>query len=145
MADDRSCALDDESVDIFRAALKDPVPRVRQIALHGLACERCRESELCVADVAADLMATLETDPSPKVRHSAVQVLSRLAGRDTRIIDALKRAATSDEDELVRRVAGAALDGRRADIKTRKALRRRDGARREFAPDRRGARRRSPA
>jgi hypothetical protein len=38
----------DESCDVFRAALFDPVPHVRAIALHGLACERCRVGELCV-------------------------------------------------------------------------------------------------
>jgi hypothetical protein len=116
----------DESVDIFRAALRDPVPRVRQFALHGLACERCRVSDLCVADVSADLVVTLESDSSPKVRHSAVQVLARLMGRDGRILEALERAATSDQDELVRRVSLAALKGDRREVKTRKALRRRD-------------------
>ena len=32
----------DASVDVFRRALRDPVPRVRLIALHGLSCEQCR-------------------------------------------------------------------------------------------------------
>jgi hypothetical protein len=38
----------DESGEVFRAALFDPVPHVRVVALHGLACERCRVGEVRV-------------------------------------------------------------------------------------------------
>jgi len=117
----------DDSLDVFRAALKDPVPRVREIALHGLACERCRTTELCVTDVAPDLIRALQTDSSAKVRHGTVGVLARLAGRNERIVAALRQAATDDEDPFVRQVAQAAVDGRRRDIRSAKALRRRAG------------------
>jgi HEAT repeat protein len=115
----------DESVLVFRAALQDPVPRVRVIALHGLACERCRADELCVADVVPALVDALESDPSPRVRHDVVPILLRLAGRDRRAADALRRAASNDPDDLVRAIAAAAIDRRTRDIRSRKALRRR--------------------
>src|SRR6516162_931878 len=44
----------DASWNTFRHALRDPVASVREIALHGLSCERCRSEPLCVADVVAD-------------------------------------------------------------------------------------------
>ena len=116
----------DESTSVFRAALRtDPVPRVRVHALHGLACERCRSEELCVTDVIVDLVRALEGDPSPKVRHAAAVTLVGLAGRDERAVRSLQRAALADADELVRTVARAGVEGRYRDVKSRKALRRR--------------------
>lgn len=115
----------DLSTSVFRDALRDPVPRVRAIALHGLACERCRETELCAADVVPALVAALLTDPSARVRHGCVPILMRLAGRDARAGDALRRAAADDADPLVRECATAALEGRFRDVRSRKALRRR--------------------
>jgi hypothetical protein len=123
----------DASVDVFRAALADPVPRVRLLALHGLACERCRTDELCVADVVPTLVATLDDDVSAKVRHAAVPILLRLAGRDERALAALRSAAADDPDELVREAATAAVAGRfTTTMASRKALRRR--ARRRPSP-----------
>jgi HEAT repeat protein len=116
----------DESVEVFRAALGDPVPRVRVVALHGLACERCRSEELCLADVVPTLLRVLTEDPSPKVRHATIGILLRLSSRDERAADALRRAADDDEDELVRIAARAAVDGRfTVGFGSRKALRRR--------------------
>src|SRR5450755_3814156 len=40
----------DDSIEVFRHALSDPVPRVRLVALHGLSCQHCRTGELCVGD-----------------------------------------------------------------------------------------------
>jgi hypothetical protein len=39
----------DVSSDIVRRALRDPVAPVRESALHGLACERCRHEDKDVA------------------------------------------------------------------------------------------------
>ena len=122
-------ALDHEAADasagVFRRALADPVPRVRMTALHGLACERCRTEELCLPDVVPTLLAVLSGDESPKVRHSAALVLSRLVGRDRTVRPALLVAADTDPDELVRIVSRAAATGDRRLLKSRKALRRR--------------------
>jgi HEAT repeat protein len=115
----------DDSVEVFRDALSDPVPRVRTIALHGLSCERCRETELCVTDVVPALAKALRDDPSASVRHDTVAILLRLSSRDERARDALAEAADNDSDALVRHVARAAVEGRVREVKSRKALRRR--------------------
>jgi HEAT repeats len=116
----------DESSDVFRAALFDPVPHVRVIALHGLACERCRVGELCASKVVTDLVQVLDGDPNPKVRHGAVLVIARFLGRDARVVDVLARVAKADVDPLVQQVALAAVEGRGRDVRSRKALRRRE-------------------
>jgi hypothetical protein len=83
----------DASWNVFRLALRDPVASVREVALHGLSCERCRTTALCVADVVADLVDILVHDPSAEVRHKTVAVLARFADRDERVIEAIARAA----------------------------------------------------
>jgi HEAT repeat protein len=117
----------DESVEVYRAALADPVPRVRILALHGLSCERCREGELCASDVVPTLVGALRHDPSAKVRHATIGIHLGLADRDPRATAALEQAAEDDGDRLVRLAAGAALDGSfGAGVGSRKALRRRE-------------------
>lgn len=122
----------DASADVFRQALADPVPRVRLSALHGLACERCRDGELCVPDVVPDLVSTLDNDGSAKVRHAAALVLAAFVERDERVRPALMAASENDPDDLVKVVARAAADGDRRLLKSRKALRRRQ---RRTSPD----------
>jgi hypothetical protein len=57
----------DDSVETFRRALRDPVSFVRESALHGIACERCRHEEICVSDMVGDLVRLLASDtPIPK-------------------------------------------------------------------------------
>jgi hypothetical protein len=116
----------DESTSVFRAAaLSDPAPHVRVVALHGLACERCRVDDLCTEDTVTDLLHVLDGDTNEKVRHGAVLVLARFVSRDERVRDALRAASRDDSDPLVRDVAVAVIDGRWGDVKSRKALRRR--------------------
>src|SRR5262245_64242574 len=93
----------DASADTFRRALRDPVAPVRESALHGLACERCRVGELAVADVVTDLVDRLVRDPSVEVRHKTVAVLAQFIDRDGRALAAIGRAANEDPDNgLVR-------------------------------------------
>jgi hypothetical protein len=92
----------DTSTHTFLAALGDPVTPVRELALHGLACEQCRAVELCVADVVPVLSRVIESDTSAEVRHKAIPILLRLSGRDARARAALEVAASSDDDPLVR-------------------------------------------
>ena len=125
----------DDSIDVFRLALNDPVPRVRLIALHGLSCEQCRTGELCVEDVVPDLVRTMLEDPNAKVRHRAVEVVSRIAPVDERVERALRRAAEGDADDLVRQIASAAVTGDHRAVHSRKALRRRTKNRRDNAPE----------
>jgi hypothetical protein len=117
-------AANDQSVDVFRHALGDPVPRVRLVALHGLSCDRCRVGELCVEDVVSDLLRTVAGDPNPKVRHLAVQLVAKLVQSDARVGPSLEKAASEDPDDLVRTVARAGALGSRRAFQSRKGLRR---------------------
>jgi HEAT repeat protein len=67
------------SAAVFVKALDDPVAPVRDIALHGLACEQCRTAELCVTDVTPKVVRVLESDPNPEVRFKALPILRRLS------------------------------------------------------------------
>ncbi|MGH9269881.1 MAG: HEAT repeat domain-containing protein [Ilumatobacteraceae bacterium] len=114
----------DESTNVFRSALDDPVPRVRLVALHGLSCERCRFAPIGVGDVVTDVLRVFRDDVNAKVRHAAIDVLCRFVSRDPRVLPALRRAAVADGDEFVRIAAdGAAHHEFR--VWTRKAVRRR--------------------
>ncbi|MCU1599716.1 MAG: hypothetical protein JWO22_425 [Frankiales bacterium] len=100
----------DQSMHVFAIALRDPVDFVRNVALHSLACEACKSEELCVADVVPGLIDVLTTDSSPDLRAKAIPLLLRLP--DPRGRAAVERAATTDDDALVRRAAADALEGR---------------------------------
>src|SRR5262249_40315846 len=88
----------DVSSDIFCRALRDPVASVRESALHGLACERCRHEDICVTDIVTDLVEILASDPNAEVRHKTVAALARFIGRDSRAPEAIARAADRDPD-----------------------------------------------
>src|SRR5215469_3827804 len=81
----------DVSSDIFRRALRDTVSSVRESALHGLACERCRHENICISDVVTDLVEILASDPNVEVRHKTVAALARFIGRDGRAGQAIAR------------------------------------------------------
>ena len=117
-------AANDASTATFRAALSDPVPAVRIVALHGLACERCRLGEICVDDVVTDVLRVLRSDTNAKVRHAAIDVVARFTSRDGRVVAALHEVAATDVDGLVRVAAASAADGQRK-VWSRKAVRRR--------------------
>ena len=121
----------DESIHVFLRGLDDPVPFVREMALHGLSCERCRAAQLCAADVVPVLSRVLATDPSPEVRHKVVPLLMDLVSRSSPAHEALRRCSSSDVDILVRQVASAALEGRERDARrSRHDLRRQAKTRR---------------
>ena len=119
----------DASTETFRRALRDPVASVREGALHGLACERCRDAGISVTDVVTDLVETLATDFNAAVRHKTVAALARFAGRDNRAGAAIAHAARNDSDPAIRRVAQTVTDsgtphvGRRTARDVRRAAR----------------------
>jgi hypothetical protein len=113
----------DESMDVFRRCLADPVPRVRLAALHGLGCQRCKHNPVDSYDVAPDLMVLARTDPSPKVRQAVVAGLAVL--NDAGAKDLLRQLVSSDADPVVRATASAALEGRRGARLTRRSVTRR--------------------
>jgi HEAT repeat protein len=99
------------STAVFADALHDPVDFVRNAALHSIACESCRTADLGVSDVVPGVVGVLENDPSPELRTKAIPTLLRLAGRDSRAWEAIRRAAEYDPDGIVRRAAADALRG----------------------------------
>ncbi len=103
----------DESANVFLQALVDPVAPVRDLALHGLACEQCRTENLCVTVVTPWIARVLEGDPNPEVRFKALPILRRLATRDPAAVSGIERAAEHDADERVREAAAAVLRGER--------------------------------
>jgi len=132
----------DASAPVFLAALDDPVAPVREVALHGLACERCRAEALCVADVVPTLARVLATDPSPDVRYKVLPLLAGLAGRSPEALAAIARAAGDDGDELVREGAATVLAGRHLPGRERLRRRTRSRTRAEARARRAGSRRR---
>jgi hypothetical protein len=111
----------DASTDTFRHALRDPVASVREGALHGLACERCRHEDICVTDVVTDLVEILASDRNADVRHKTVAALARFMGRDGRAGEAIARAAHHDPDPAIRRVAQVVADSGQPHVGRRKA------------------------
>ena len=111
----------DVSSDTFRRALHDPVAAVRESALHGLACERCRHEDICVTDVVTDLVAILGSDSNAEVRHKTVAALARFLGRDARAREATERATRDDPDPAIRAVAQAVVDSGQPHIRRRKS------------------------
>jgi hypothetical protein len=102
----------DQSMAVFGEALHDPVDFVRNMALHSLACEACKTSQLCAADVVPGLIEVLESDPSVEMRTKVIPLLLRLQGHDARARAAVARAALNDTDGLIRQAAGDGLAGR---------------------------------
>ena len=111
----------DASSDTFRRALHDPVASVRESALHGLACERCRHEDICVTDVVTDLVAILASDRNAEVRHKTVAALARFLGRDVRAREAIERATDDDPDPAIRAVAQAVVDSGQPHVRRRKS------------------------
>jgi hypothetical protein len=111
----------DTSTDTFRTALRDPIASVREGALHGLACERCRHGDICVTDVVSDLIEILASDPNAEMRHRTVAALARFIGRDGRACEAIARAAHHDPDPAIRNVAQAVANSGQPHVQRRKA------------------------
>jgi hypothetical protein len=102
----------DESMAVFAEALNDGVAVVRDAALHSIACEPCKDGELCVTDVVPLVIDLLESDPQAELRLKAARTLLGLAARDERAQAALERAGERDPDAVVRSCAREAARGR---------------------------------
>src|SRR4051794_5708976 len=57
----------DVSVPVFARALDDGVDFVREMALHSLACEGCKQQDMCLADVVPPLIRVVDQDPKPNL------------------------------------------------------------------------------
>lgn len=110
------------STHVFLAALADPVVDVRRNAVHGLTCERCRSTELCLTDVVPTVADALARERDGEIRHQLVVVLGRFAPRSEAARETLVRVAADDPDPLLRAAADAMLAT--GHTRARKALQR---------------------
>jgi len=110
------------STHVFLTALDDPVADVRRHAVHGLTCERCRTTDLCLVDVVPAVTSALAFEPDAEIRHQLVTVLGRLGPRNSAARDALDDVATNDPDPLVQAAASSVLAT--GHTRSRKALQR---------------------
>jgi len=97
----------DASVDAMIAATRDPVPRVRRMAVHALGCLRCKPSTLC-RELNAVFLPIAESDPVWRVRREAVISIAQQPA-DDRSHAVLARLADHDPHPDVRKQATWAL------------------------------------
>lgn len=87
--------------------LDDPDPRVRNTALHTLACDRCKEGDCRPEEreVLPRALALLANDLDRHVRAMAVEVVGQFVRANPAAADALVTAAKGDLDPTVRKKA----------------------------------------
>jgi hypothetical protein len=105
--------MDDEAIPALLKNLDDPDSKVRLMAMHALACDRCKEGACRPAenDVVEAAMRLLTDDPDRHVRTQAAHALGRAVHRRADAKEALVLAHETDADPLVRKVAGWCCPG----------------------------------
>jgi hypothetical protein len=88
--------------------LRDPDPHVRQMALHALACDRCKEGDCrpTEADVLPEALRVLDEDSDPHVRAMALEVIGQYVHTSLLAERALIAANKNDASPAVRKKAG---------------------------------------
>jgi HEAT repeat protein len=87
---------------VYRASLSDSDSGVR---LAGLSC--LGKLKLASEDACETLLCMLETDSDPGVRRAAAATLGQLGNSAPAVIEALRKAARSDDGGLSKAAAGA--------------------------------------
>lgn len=106
---------DDRCAGPLRRLLNDPVPRVRRMALHSLACDACKLAPLRRGeDIIALMVERALEDPSVKVRRHAAAGLADSS--DARAISALETVVARETDPSLLRIARRGLAGRAASV-----------------------------
>lgn len=113
--------VDETAYPALIAALSDGDPRVREEALHALACDRCKDNACRPekTDVLPKGMELLRTDTDRRVRAFAAEVVGRWVHTDTDAAAALVEASRSDPDPTVRKKAAWYAPGGTIHRKTR--------------------------
>lgn len=88
--------------------LDDPHPRVRLLALHTLACDRCKEGDCRPEEreVLPKAIRILKEDPSPHTRAMAIEVIGNYIHTSSLAETALTEAKSADPSPSVRKKAG---------------------------------------
>lgn len=96
-----------EALPDLIAMLADPAPSVRQMTLHTLACERCKEGA-CRPEEATVLppaLRLLGEDSNAHVRAMAIEVIGQYVHTNPQAVQALITAGASDASPAVRKKA----------------------------------------
>jgi HEAT repeat protein len=85
---------DDEAIPDLVAAVDDPDPTVAKLALHALACDRCKQGACRPGDdlFVPRALELVRTRPEPTVRAGAIDALAQAATRDPSIAGQLLEA-----------------------------------------------------
>jgi hypothetical protein len=107
------CALLDhflvpEALGDLMGILRDPDPRVRQWALHTLACDRCKQGSChpLEAEVLPQALRLLSEDDDSHVRAMAIEVVGQYVHTNLVAERALVDANRNDPSPAVRKKAG---------------------------------------
>ncbi len=99
--------------------LRDPVPRVRRIAIHSISCDECKIAPLQTSavesgrDLVEMIVEMATADPSVQVRRHAAVALGHFA--DERARSMLDTVLVRDPDRTLRRNAVGALRRKRTE------------------------------
>ncbi|WP_380282037.1 HEAT repeat domain-containing protein [Kitasatospora purpeofusca] len=105
--------VDTDSMGRLIAMADDPDAQVRTAAFHALACDRCK-GDTCApgADqVLEPALQHLATDPDPRVRAMAAELVGKFAHTHARAVAALQTSCAQDPSPAVRKKAGWFVPG----------------------------------
>jgi hypothetical protein len=102
-----------EALEDLISILHDPDAKVRTIALHTLACDRCKEGECRPAekDILPVALQMLNEDNDAHVRAMAIEVVGQYVHHNKIAEQALIKANKGDSSPTVRKKAGWYMPG----------------------------------
>lgn len=97
-----------EALPVLMESLDDPSPRVRVMALHTLACDRCKQGGWRPTEeqVLPKALTLLRKDSSPSARAMAIEVVGNFVHCSDEAESALIDARSNDPSPAVRKKAG---------------------------------------
>lgn len=100
--------LTPETLPALLERLEDTAPNVRLMALHAMACDRCKQGEWrpTEAETLPEALRLLEEDDSAHVRAMAVEVVGLFTHTNPQATHALTQAQAYDVSPTVRKKAG---------------------------------------
>ncbi|MFD8087920.1 HEAT repeat domain-containing protein [Kitasatospora sp. NPDC059722] len=122
------CRLLDHMVDVesmgqLIAMADDPDASVRIAAFHALACDRCK-GDVCAPGADRVLepgLRHLASDPDPRARAMAAELVGKFVHDDARAAEALRASHERDPSPAVRKKAGWYVPGGPIHERTRRA------------------------
>jgi HEAT repeat protein len=97
-----------EALEDLISMVHDPDPKVRVMALHTLACDRCKEGDCrpAEANVLPEALRILNEDNDAHVRAMAIEVIGQYVHTNRGAEQALLEANKKDSSPTVRKKAG---------------------------------------